>query len=85
MKKASLFLAALLPLLAFSAPADARPVAETLYPAGAVVTEETEAVPDGGRIVLHLPAGADAASLSVSLSRGGIQLLDRGRLRALAL
>ena len=67
-------LTALLPacLLALSVPAEARPVAATLYPAGAVVTEEAEAIPDGGRIVLQLPAGADAASLSVSLSRGGV-------------
>jgi hypothetical protein len=64
MKKASLFLAALLPLLAFSAPADARPVAATLYPAGAVVTEETEVAPSDGHIVLQLPAGADDGSLS---------------------
>ena len=68
------FLTALLPacLLALSTPAEARPVAATLYPAGAVVTEEAEAIPDDGRIVLQLPAGADAASLSVSLSRGGV-------------
>ncbi|MBQ5728200.1 MAG: DUF4139 domain-containing protein, partial [Mailhella sp.] len=68
------FLTALLPacLIALSAPAEARPVAATLYPAGAVVTEEFEAIPDDGRIVLHLPAVADAASLSVSLSRGGV-------------
>lgn len=72
MKKASRFLSALLPLLALAAPVEARPVAATFYPAGAVVTEEAEAIPAEGRIVLQLPAGADAASLSVSLSRGGV-------------
>ncbi|MBR5883252.1 MAG: DUF4139 domain-containing protein [Mailhella sp.] len=67
-------LSALLPLfcLALSVQAEARPVAATLYPAGAMVTEEAEAIPADGRIVLQLPAGADAASLSVSLSRGGV-------------
>ena len=72
MKKASSFLSALLPLLALSAPVEARPVAATLYPAGAVVTEEAEATPVDGRIVLQLPAGADAGSLSVLLSRGEV-------------
>ncbi|MBR6625430.1 MAG: DUF4139 domain-containing protein, partial [Mailhella sp.] len=67
-------LSALLPLfcLALSVQAEARPVAATLYPAGAMVTEEAKAIPSDGRIVLQLPAGADAASLSVSLSRGGV-------------
>lgn len=73
MKKASLFLSALLPLLALASPAEARPVAATLYPAGAVVTEETEVMPSDGRIALQLPAGADDGSLSVSLSQGGVR------------
>ena len=65
-------LPALLFCLALAVQAEARPVAATLYPAGALITEETEAVPAEGRIVLQLPAGADASSLSVSLSRGGV-------------
>ena len=65
-------LPALLFCLALAVQAEARPVAATLYPSGALITEETEAVPAEGRIVLQLPAGADAGSLSVSLSRGGV-------------
>lgn len=64
--------AALLSLLCLSLPvqADARPVSATLYPGGALVLEEESAVPDSGRIVLHLPAEADPASLNLSLSQG---------------
>ena len=65
-------LPSLLFCLTLAVQAEARPVAATLYPAGALITEETEAVPAEGRIVLQLPAGADAGSLSVSLSRGGV-------------
>ena len=65
---------ALLPLLCLALPpqAEARPVAATLYPAGAMVMEEVEAVPANGRISLSLPAGADTGTLSVSLARGGV-------------
>lgn len=66
------FLTALLPacLLALSAPAEARPVSATLFPGGALVTEEDSLLPEGGRIAFVFPAGADADSLTVSLSRG---------------
>lgn len=50
-------------------PAQARPVSVTLYPAGALVTEE-ETVRLEKDVVLTLPADADAESLSVSLSSG---------------
>ncbi|WP_295638591.1 DUF4139 domain-containing protein [uncultured Mailhella sp.] len=59
---AALFLASVLP-------AQARPVSVTLYPSGALVTEEETVRPEAG-VVLTLPAGADAESLSVSLSSG---------------
>ena len=58
--------------LALTTQAEAKPVAATLYPVGAVVTEELEAQPNAGRIVLALPAGVDVGTLSVALSRGGV-------------
>ena len=66
--------AALLSLFCLSLPVsiEARPVSATLYPGGALVQEEENAMPDSGRIVLRLPAGADTASLNVSLSNGGV-------------
>ena len=52
----------LLPTLLFcltlAVQAEARPVAATLYPAGALITEETEAVPAEGRIAFTLPVDA---------------------------
>ena len=59
--------------LTLSTQAEAKPVAATLYPAGTLVTEELEAQPNAGRITLTLPAGADMGTLSVALSRGGVQ------------
>ena len=58
--------------LALSAQAEAKPVAATLYPSGAMVTEELEAIPTAGNIALTLPAGADMGTLSIALSRGGV-------------
>lgn len=58
--------------LALTTQAEATPVAATLYPAGAVVTEELEAIPSAGRIALTLPAGADLGTLNIALSRGGV-------------
>lgn len=74
MKRMPRLLPALLPLfcLALAVQAEAKPVAATIYPAGAMVTEEAEAVPADGRITLTLPAGADTGTLSVALSRGGV-------------
>ena len=66
MKLRLLLLAA---LLLAPAHAQAKPVSVVLYPAGALVTEEETVNPEG-RVVLSLPAGADAESLSVSLSSG---------------
>lgn len=53
-----------------SMPAQARPVSVVLYPAGALVTEEETIRPEGGNIVLRLPAGADEGSLEFSLAKG---------------
>jgi len=74
MKRMPRLLSALLPLfcLSLAVQAEAKPVAATIYPAGAMITEEAEAVPADSRIVLTLPAGADTGTLSVSLSRGGV-------------
>ena len=58
--------------LALAVQAEARPVSATLYPSGAMISEEAEAVPADGRITLTLPAGADAGTLAVTLSRGGV-------------
>lgn len=66
MKLRLLLLAA---LLLVPAHAQAKPVSVVLYPAGALVTEEETVNPEG-RVVLSLPAGADAESLSVSLTSG---------------
>ncbi|WP_458399810.1 DUF4139 domain-containing protein [Mailhella sp.] len=67
-------LPAIFPLLclALAVQAEARPVSATLYPFGAMISEEAEAVPADGRITLSLPAGADAGTLAVTLSRGGV-------------
>lgn len=64
----------LLVLLALVLPAQvqARPVAATLSPSGAMVTEEETFRPEQGRVTLVLPAGADAGSLSFSLSAGSV-------------
>ena len=64
----------LLALLALVLPAQvqARPVAATLSPSGAMVTEEETFRPEQGRVTLVLPAGADAGSLSFSLSAGSV-------------
>ncbi|WP_446425492.1 DUF4139 domain-containing protein [Mailhella sp.] len=61
----------LLSFLAASA-AQARPVAVTLYPSGALVTEEESMKPQDGRITLDLPTGADESSLVFSLSQGSV-------------
>lgn len=63
---------ALLLSLALAPQAEAKPVAAILYPGGALVTEQAELRPQAGRIAIRLPAGADEASLTISLSRGGI-------------
>ncbi len=76
MKLRLLLLAA---LLLAPAHAQARPVSVVLYPAGALVAEEETVNPEG-RVVLTLPAGADAESLSVSLS-SGVVLESRLRVR----
>ena len=64
----------LLALLALTLPAaaQARPVSATLYPEGAMVTEEETFRPEGGRVLLALPSGADAGSLSFSLASGRV-------------
>ncbi|WP_294486490.1 DUF4139 domain-containing protein [uncultured Mailhella sp.] len=69
MKLRLLLLAA---LLLAPAHAQAKPVSVVLYPAGALVAEEETVNPEG-RVVLTLPAGADAESLSVSLSSGVVR------------
>ena len=63
----------LLTLLLFSLPTplSARPVSVTLYPQGAMVTEEDTFLA-GKDIVLTLPAEGDAGSLSVTLSAGSV-------------
>ena len=58
--------------LAAASPAQARPVAVTLYPSGALVTEEESVKPQDGRVTLDLPAGADESSLVFSLSQGEV-------------
>lgn len=52
--------------------AEARPVAVTLYPGGALITEEAELVLEEGTLRLDLPAGADENSLDISLSSGRV-------------
>lgn len=64
---APLVLAALLP---FSA--GAKPVAVTLYPSGALVTEEFQAQADGN-FTLDLPAALDEGSLRFSTAKGAPQ------------
>lgn len=55
-----------------ASPALARPVAVTLYPSGALVTEEESVKPQDGRVSLRLPAGADTSSLIFTLSQGTV-------------
>ena len=69
MKLRFLLLAVL--VLAAPLPAHARPVSVILYPSGALVTEE-ETVTSENNVVITLPAGADAESLSFSLSEGTV-------------
>lgn len=71
MKKALSLLALI--SLALPLQSQAKPVSVTMYPQGAMVTEEEVFRPGQGRIILSLPAGADAESLSVSLSAGTVQ------------
>ena len=47
-------------------------MAVTLYPSGALVTEEESVKPQDGRVTLDLPAGADESSLVFSLSQGEV-------------
>lgn len=63
----------LLALLLLASPAAvwAKPVSVTLYPQGASVTEEETFQPEKD-IVITLPAGAEAESLSFSLSAGSV-------------
>ncbi len=63
---------ALLLCLTLTQHAEAKPVAAVLYPGGALITEQEDFRPKDGRIAFRLPAGADEASLTVSLSKGGI-------------
>lgn len=65
--------AALLALLLFASPVPLRaePVSVTLYPQGAMVTEEETFRPEKD-IDITLPAGADAESLSFTLSTGSV-------------
>ena len=55
-----------------ASPAEAKPVAVTLYPSGALVTEEERVTPQDGRILLTLPAKAHSADLVVALSQGSV-------------
>lgn len=73
MKKALPILALL--SLAMPLQTQAKPVFATLYPSGAMVTEEEFFRPEEGRISLSLPAGADAESLCLFLSEGRVQEL----------
>ena len=59
--------------LLFALPAQAAPVAVTLYPSGALVTEEFQATPRDGALALDLPAALDEASLRFSLPEGAVR------------
>ena len=65
--------APLLALLLFASPAAlwAKPVSVTFHPQGASVTEEETFRPEK-KLVITLPAGADAESLSFTLSAGSV-------------
>lgn len=59
-------------LLLTSAVAEAAPVSVTLYPSGALVTEEEILRPENGSLTLSVPAGVDEGSLEFTLSRGTV-------------
>ena len=55
-----------------AAVAEAAPVSVTLYPSGALVTEEELIRPKNGSLTLFVPAGAEEGSLEFTLSRGTV-------------